>query len=103
MSSKAKRPQPRRAATPAAWLPGLLMVGGLLVLGVAAAALLWPSAPPAEIQVNGAPRLTVDREKVDLGDVPLGKTVSVTFELANVGDQPLRFKEPPYVTVAAGC
>lgn len=29
--------------------------------------------------------------------------VSVMFEVANTGDQPLRFKEKPYVEVVEGC
>ncbi len=54
-------------------------------------------------EVTGAPRLEVDREKLDLGDVRLGREVTASFTLANVGDQPLRFTREPYVKVAAGC
>ena len=54
-------------------------------------------------QVSGGPALQVDQEKIDLGDVPLGETVSVKFEITNVGDQPLRFTQKPYIEVAAGC
>ena len=53
--------------------------------------------------MNGAPSLKVDQDKVDLGDVPLGKTVTVSFQLSNVGDQPLRFNQAPYVEVVEGC
>jgi hypothetical protein len=44
-----------------------------------------------------------DREEVDVGDVPLGQTVEVSFEIANTGDKPLRFIEAPYVEVVEGC
>jgi hypothetical protein len=54
-------------------------------------------------QVSGGPALQVDQEKIDLGDVPLGQTVSAQFEITNVGDQPLRFTQKPYIQVAAGC
>lgn len=84
------------------WLAG----GGALLLALAGLA-VWlgfgARATPAEIQVKGAPRLSVDREKVDLGDVRLGQTVEVTFEIANVGDQPLRFTQQPYIEVVEGC
>ena len=61
------------------------------------------SGSTAAPQVSGAPALQVDQAKIDLGDVPLGQTVSAKFEVVNVGDQPLRFKEKPYVEVVEGC
>jgi hypothetical protein len=57
----------------------------------------------AAIEVNGAPSLRVDREQVDLGNVQLGQTVEVSFQVTNVGDQPLRFSEQPYIEVLEGC
>jgi hypothetical protein len=47
--------------------------------------------------------LSVDKDKFDFGNVPLGQTVQVSFEVANTGAAPLRFKEKPYIEVAAGC
>lgn len=52
---------------------------------------------------SGRPLLQVDRDKVDLGDVPLGQTVEVTFNLTNRGDGVLRFSRAPYTELAAGC
>ena len=87
--------------------PGLLWIvlGGIALVGLAAlvVAASTPSAPPAAVEVSGAPSLKVDQEKVDLGTVQLGQTVSVSFELTNVGDQPLRVTKPPYVEVVEGC
>jgi uncharacterized protein (DUF58 family) len=80
-----------------------MIVGGLALLGIAAFALFGHNAATAPSDVNGAPRLKVDRAKVDLGDVRLGEWVEVKFTLTNVGDQPLRFSEEPYVELAAGC
>jgi len=57
----------------------------------------------AAIEVHGAASLKVDKEQVDLGDVQLGQTVKVSFQLTNVGDQPLRFSEQPYIEVVEGC
>jgi hypothetical protein len=49
----------------------------------------------------------MDDDDVDVrstgGDVPLEQTVSAKFEITNVGDQPLRFIQKPYIQVAAGC
>ena len=58
---------------------------------------------PVNVEVNGSPSLKVDKEEVNLGDVPLDQTVTVTFQLANVGDQTLRFSEQPYIEVKQGC
>src|SRR3990172_6310584 len=80
-----------------------LLAGSLLVL--AAALLLFGDRSPGRvaIEVSGQPRLQVDREVVDLGEVRLGQTVEVAFILANVGDQPLRVTEAPYAEVVEGC
>ncbi len=81
-----------------------LVLGGGLLFGLALWAFLWKdAAQKAAIEVNGAPSLKVDREQVDLGNVKLGKTVSVAFTITNVGDQPLRFAKRPYVEVVEGC
>ncbi|MBI3242809.1 MAG: hypothetical protein HYZ49_11000 [Chloroflexi bacterium] len=102
MSQKKKRTESRRE-TASRW-PMLFVMGGLLLVGVAAV-LLWGAftTPKASPEVTGSPKLKVDQEKVDLGDVPLGQTVEVSFELTNAGDRQLRFTDVPYVEVAAGC
>jgi len=85
--------------------PLLIVVGGALAIGLAAILIAssGQAAAPAAIEVRGAPSLQVDRDKVDLGNVRLGETVSVSFELANTGDQPLYFTGKPYVEVVEGC
>jgi hypothetical protein len=85
-------------------LPLALIAGGALLLAVVAW-MAWPraAAPRAPIEVNGAPKLKVSSDRVDLGDVPLGKTVGASFTLTNVGDQPLRFGAAPYVETLEGC
>lgn len=54
-------------------------------------------------EVTGSPSLKADKEKVDLGDVKLGQTVEVSFEIRNVGDQPLKFSKAPFIEVKEGC
>ena len=92
-----------RAARPSRWIIGLLLAAALLLVAAAAYALSGSGANSAAVEVSGAPRLRVDRELVDLGDIPLGRTVQVDFRLTNVGDQPLRFAEMPYIEVVEGC
>jgi hypothetical protein len=82
----------------------LIVAGGVALLGLTVVLALRNSAAPRTTpQAAGAPRLKVDRERVDLGSVRLGQTVAVSFELTNVGDQPLRFTEAPFVEVVEGC
>jgi hypothetical protein len=83
--------------------PVLLLVGGLLLVMGAILAFNKSPQPTVPIEVNGAPSLKVDQEKVDLGNVKLGQTVQVKFTLTNVGDQNLRFSTAPYVEVVEGC
>ncbi|HEX6304449.1 MAG TPA: hypothetical protein VFZ76_09690 [Anaerolineales bacterium] len=87
-------------------LPLIIAIGGVLLVGAALFA-FWKSQQPASqsasIKVSGRPSLEVDRDFVDFGDVPLDQVISVDFELANVGDQPLQFTAKPYVEVVEGC
>lgn len=85
-------------------LPVALVIGGgavLLLLG--ALAVIGGPGRKVPIEVRGQPKLQVDTEVVDLGDVKLGKTVEAAFVLANVGDQPLSLTATPYVEVVEGC
>ncbi|HEY5270373.1 MAG TPA: hypothetical protein VII97_08550 [Anaerolineales bacterium] len=85
------------------WL--LLALGGVILVGAAFLLLRGNQnqTSQAAIVVHGAPSLSVDKEKVDLGDVHLGNPVKVTFQVTNVGDQPLRFTDQPYVELVEGC
>jgi len=102
VSNKSKKRAAQKQSVSSASL--LVVLGGLVLIGAAILLIVSAnSAPPAAVEVSGAPSLKVDREKVDLGTVKLGQTVSVSFELTNVGDRPLRFTGKPYIQVAAGC
>jgi hypothetical protein len=107
MSQKKKRkPGVSRHNTPRSKAPLLIIAGGVALVAIAGLLIFGggtPASPPAAVEVSGAPALKVDKEKVDVGDVRLGESVTVNFELANAGDQPLRFTEQPYVTVVEGC
>jgi hypothetical protein len=81
----------------------MAITGGVLLVILAFSALQDKTIPKAPIDVSGSPSLKVDKEKVDLGEVKLGKTVEVSFKLTNVGDQTLRFSEQPFIEVKEGC
>ncbi len=103
MSQIKNKKQLRHHRKPKPWPYIVLGIGAALVLFGIASAITKPAAPKAAIEVKGDPSLKVDKEKVDLGDVKLGQTVTVSFDLMNVGDQTLRFAKAPYVEVREGC
>ncbi len=49
------------------------------------------------------PRLTVDRERIDFGRVPLDKPVRAEFNVTNTGDRPLTLDTSAPVQVLQGC
>jgi hypothetical protein len=54
-------------------------------------------------EARGGPSLKVDQDEIDFGEVQLGKTVTATVQLTNVGDQTLKFTKKPYIEVKEGC
>jgi hypothetical protein len=101
--NKSKKYPKKRRKQYSSWLTILSIVAGALLISLAFFALREKPTPKAPIEVKGSTSLKVDKEKIDLGDVKLGQTVEVTFQLANVGDKPLRFSKQPFVEVVAGC
>ena len=103
-SASKKRAQKRRRSNPL--FPLLAILGGIVLLLWGGYA-LWNSSQSnsvkVPIEVKGSPSLKVDKEQVDLGDIKLNRTVSVSFQLSNVGDKTLRFSEQPYIEVLEGC
>ena len=87
-------------------LPLLAILGGIVLL-LWGGYTLWDSSQSnsvkVPIEVTGSPSLKADQELVDLGDVKLNKTVTVSFQLSNVGDKTLRFSDQPYIEVLEGC
>ncbi len=103
MSKPSKKVVVQKKKKAPIWLWALIAVGVVLIAFVVFQAASSNAAPPPAPQVNGAPALQVDKEKVDFGNVALGQTVEAKFEVTNVGDQPLRFTKKPYIEVVEGC
>ena len=83
-----------------------VLAGGLLLItsGIFIAINMRANkADPALIEVSGQPSLKVDQELIDYGDVKLNTNLTFALQLTNVGDQPLRISETPYVEVLEGC
>jgi hypothetical protein len=78
----------------------------LVLLGVAviAAALVFASQAGSQ-ETTGVvgPRLSVDQEVIDFGQVKMGQPVSAAFKLTNTGDSDLRLTKEPYIEVVEGC
>ncbi len=93
------KPKPKKSL-----LPLWLALAGLALVGFAGWALLSNNAQSsASIEVKGAPRLKVEKDTIDHGQVKLGTPVSDAVRITNVGDQPLQFTETPYIEVKEGC
>ncbi len=74
-----------------------LILGGILLV---AAALFFAFGGA---DGGGTPKLTVDQEKINYGDVHFGDGRSFAIKITNTGDGVLRFKEQPYIQVVEGC
>ena len=102
MSSYRSKIKPK-AKSKRSLLPLWLALAGLALLLAALWAIQGRTQPNANIEVSGAPRLKVETEKIDRGNIKMGTPVRDDIRVTNVGDQPLRFTEPPYVEVKEGC
>lgn len=76
-------------------------VGVVLVAVIAVIAGWWLwNTPEAS---GGTPKLAIDREVVDLGDLPFETPARVVFTLSNAGDGTLRIPDVPRVRAEEGC
>jgi len=105
--SRKSRKYRRQKRFPIFWV---LAIGGLLLVA-GAILLIRPgggssgggTATLAPIQVQGQAAIRVDRQEINFGDVKLNVQKTFTITVTNVGDQPLRFTEAPYIEVVEGC
>src|SRR5512136_1001780 len=108
MSHKMSRTRVRRKNEPTPKSPWPFVAMGIgAILIVVVGFLAWNGSnskkPSATPQVTGGPKLSVDRDSIDFGKLPLDQTVRAEFKLKNVGDQPLAIKGEPRVELVKGC
>src|SRR3972149_8616595 len=99
-SQKTKRKAPPPTSSFPWWAVAMLAAGAILIVLVALSNAPRASAPalePSSPAANSGPKLAADKAKIDLGNVRLGQTVNASFEITNVGDQLLQFREAPYI------
>ena len=51
----------------------------------------------------GTPRILVDQQRIDYGDVRIGESRAFKIKVTNTGSGVLRFSEKPYIEVLEGC
>jgi hypothetical protein len=73
------------------------------VAAVALAGGTWWWSVQGEGPPGGTPRLVLDRDVIDFGNVRFGTPVEAVFALSNAGDGILRLSEVPRVIVVDGC
>lgn len=91
--SKKKRRQ--KSALPIPLIAAL--IGGILL--IVAALFVFASNSDG----GGTPKLAVDQQTIDYGDVKFDVEKTFAVKVTNVGDGVLRFKEKPYIRVLEGC
>ena len=86
-------------------VPMLLVgIGAALIVVVAAWFVFNRGDNSTDNEVTGdPPRLEVDKELIDFGDVPVNEYVTARFRVTNTGGQILRFTKQPYVKLVEGC
>jgi hypothetical protein len=90
-------------ATGKSWTTLLGIFSACLLLILAALAIFQTLQPGSILGQKGSPRLTVDVEEINLGEIPVGQSVQAAFRLTNTGTQALKFSEAPFIEVKEGC
>lgn len=87
------------------WMRALIVVIPLALLAVLLTAACeeppLPASAPAQGSASGA-RISVDKESVDFGQVPLDKEVKTVFNIKNVGSDTLTLRDVR-IRLVEGC
>lgn len=83
------------------WLFGLI---GVIVLSAGIPLLNDFNKKTYESEYQGGPRISVDQDYFDYGEIPNGKDpIRTNIWVSNVGDRTLNFSEAPYIELVEGC
>ncbi len=96
MGRKPVKQVPSRRPT---WLWAAL--GAVMIVAIGVGAFWWLSE--ARDANDGTPRLVLDREVIDLGQLAFQTPAAAAFTLTNAGDGTLRLGGVPRVTALKGC
>jgi archaellum component FlaG (FlaF/FlaG flagellin family) len=119
MSKPSKRPStsPKPPATQTGrpgWLAavfvalaGIALVSMLVWLVQRSAAEIIQAAPTQDARSGATaaqgPRISVDQEQIDYGDVKLNTTIETAIRVKNIGEQALALDQNPVVELVEGC
>ncbi|MDO8692076.1 MAG: hypothetical protein Q7R39_19060 [Dehalococcoidia bacterium] len=87
------------------WTRAILVVIPLALITLLAAAACEEASPPASSPAQGSasgPQISIDKESVDFGKVPLDKEVRAVFTVKNVGTDTLTMRDVKLALVQ-GC
>ena len=82
------------------WIVGAAAILLFVVIGLVQ---IWNKTSNDTSLGKMGPRLAVNQEQLDLGRVPLGKTVRAEFQITNTGDRTLTLDASAPVRVLEGC
>jgi hypothetical protein len=52
---------------------------------------------------GGSPRILVDQQRIDYGEVRIGESRAFKIKVTNSGTGVLQFNEKPYIEILEGC
>ncbi len=81
-------------------LGGLVLAGGAFLIVFASKNGQASNYKP---EVTRSARVSVSQDKIDYGEVKLGRTINTVFDVRNVGDQDLVIQGEPRVELVEGC
>jgi hypothetical protein len=83
--------------------PLIWIFAAAAVLLIAGVGLWWAAASAEGGAGKTGPRLAVDQERIDFGQVPLDKPVRAEFRITNAGDRTLTLDASAPIQVLQGC
>jgi len=95
-----KRPKDKRQTRKKTFPWGKVVLCAILVI---AAAFYFVDHRGLSKHGSGPPKIAVDPQKIDYGDVRFGTNKTFDIEVTNIGGAVLRFSREPYLEVLAGC